>query len=150
MEKKICSKCQVEKAVESFSFRNKSKGLRHSICVECNKVHKKKHYQNNKDYYKQKAAKRNMVIIAENKRRVYEFLSENPCIDCGEKDPIVLEFDHVRGTKRTEVSVLANGGFSWETVKKEMDKCDIRCANCHKRKTVKQFGWYRGKAEKLL
>lgn len=31
---------------------------------------------------------------------------------------------------------------SWEKVKTEIAKCEIRCANCHAVKTAKQFGWY--------
>jgi hypothetical protein len=62
------------------------------------------------------------------------------CIDCGEADPVVLEFDHRdRSEKRANVSrLLANG---WATVLCEIEKCDIRCVNCHRRRTAEQFGW---------
>lgn len=149
METKTCSKCGLQRPINDFTFRSKEKKLRHSICTECNKIHKKQHYQNNKEYYKKKAAKRNAVIISENKNKMYSYLLEHPCVDCGEKDPIVLQFDHVRGKKRKAVSALMFG-FSWETVEKEIRKCEVRCANCHQRKTVKQFGWYRGNIKKLL
>jgi hypothetical protein len=55
-------------------------------------------------------------------------------VDCGESDPIVLEFDHVRGVKRGEISRLKTM-VSLETLAEEIAKCDVRCANCHRRKT---------------
>ena len=63
------------------------------------------------------------------------------CADCGEKDPVVLEFDHVRD-KEKDVSLLLAGGYSLERILKEIDKCVIRCANCHRRKTAKDQNWY--------
>lgn len=70
-----------------------------------------------------------------NKERIYEYLLVHPCVDCGESDPIVLEFDHVRGTKKKNVSRMACGStYSWTAIKIEIDKCDIRCANCHRRR----------------
>lgn len=65
------------------------------------------------------------------------FLQGHPCVDCGEKDPTVLEFDHVRGVKRRSVSEwVFTGGCSLKTLIEEMKKCEIRCANCHRRITA--------------
>jgi hypothetical protein len=66
------------------------------------------------------------------------------CIDCGEKDPVVLEFDHVRGQKTLAISELSKRGNSIAKLEIEISKCEVRCANCHRRKTVKQLGWYKG------
>ena len=70
------------------------------------------------------------------------------CVDCGERDVRVLEFDHVRGVKkrfksrRNEgVSYLVRCGYLWKTIKKEIDKCEVRCCNCHKLRTFKQFNY---------
>ncbi|MBI5138268.1 MAG: hypothetical protein HZA95_00515 [Candidatus Vogelbacteria bacterium] len=54
----------------------------------------------------------------------------------------MLEFDH-RGDvlKIKAVSTLIGVRSSIEKVKAEIDKCDVRCANCHRRKTAKDFGW---------
>ncbi len=78
-------------------------------------------------------AKRNL----ENTIRFIEYLKEHPCA-CGETDPLVLDFDHDDPTtKRIEVSKLRYNS-KWETILKEIVKCTIRCANCHRRRTHKQ------------
>jgi hypothetical protein len=75
---------------------------------------------------------------------VWDYLSTHPCVDCGETDPKVLEFDHVRGEKTGAVSVLANGNYALERVIEEIKRCDVRCANCHRRKTYDDQGWFSG------
>jgi hypothetical protein len=64
-------------------------------------------------------------------------LLKHPCIDCGETDPVVLDFDHVRGIKRKAVALMIKD-FSWENIQLEIEKCEVRCANCHRRKTSKE------------
>jgi hypothetical protein len=74
---------------------------------------------------------------------MFEYLSDKSCIDCGEKDPVVLEFDHREKDKKFKhISKLMSGHYSWNSVLNEIDKCDIRCANCHRRKTYIQFGFF--------
>ena len=73
-----------------------------------------------------------------NRKRIIEFLKKHPCVDCGETELVVLEFDHVRDKKYTISQILFS---TWKLVKSEMDKCEVRCANCHRRKTAKYFGW---------
>lgn len=72
---------------------------------------------------------------------VVSHLKKNPCKDCGEGDITVLTFDHVRGIKKNDIGNMLRGKHSLSTVRNEIRKCDIRCANCHLRKTGKQFGW---------
>jgi hypothetical protein len=73
-----------------------------------------------------------------------EFLKAHPCIDCDERDIRVLDFDHAPGTKTADVSVLVGRGASWKRIEGEMAKCVVRCANCHRRKTAVELGWYKG------
>lgn len=80
---------------------------------------------------------------AENHAKIIEYLKDHPCIDCGEADPVVLEFDH-RGDKVTEISAAAYmRAWTWERVEAEIAKCEVRCANCHKRKTAREQGWHK-------
>lgn len=68
-------------------------------------------------------------------------MKSNPCVDCGENDILVLEFDHVRGEKKFNISTRIATSTRWETIKSEIDKCEVRCANCHRRKTAKTLNW---------
>ena len=83
-----------------------------------------------------------MGVIRRNARFVIEYLETHPCVDCGESDPCTLDFDHVRGDKKFCVSKRVNTASKWETILAEIEKCEVRCANCHRRKTAKEQGWY--------
>jgi hypothetical protein len=64
------------------------------------------------------------------------YLVGHPCVDCGESDPVVLEFDHVRGTKVAAISSFVRNMASMNRILAEIAKCDVRCANCHRRRTA--------------
>ena len=61
---------------------------------------------------------------------LYEYLLSHPCVDCGENDPIVLEFDHVSPRE----SRASFASMSLPKLRTEIVKCQVRCANCHKRR----------------
>lgn len=92
------------------------------------------------------AQKRHRVKV---RKLLFEYLSTKKCIDCGENDPIVLDFDHrIPSEKFKPVSIMLSGHYSWKSVEKEIQKCEIRCANCHRRKTYLQFKFF-GKTKLL-
>jgi hypothetical protein len=69
----------------------------------------------------------------------------HPCIECGETDPRVLEFHHRdENEKFMDVSQLVGAGYFIATLKAEIDKCDVLCTNCHRKKTMNERGWFRG------
>lgn len=62
---------------------------------------------------------------------------ERGCIDCGyNADHRALEWDHIvpRNGAPTVGSVVARGRAA---AMKEIEKCVVRCANCHRIKTYK-------------
>lgn len=69
---------------------------------------------------------------------VFDYLQRHPCVDCGEPDPDVLEFDHVRGKNRP-VSRMTAAPLG--LLIREIELCEVRCVNCHMRRTANQFGW---------
>ena len=79
--------------------------------------------------------------IARDRIRAYitTHLKTNPCVDCGETDAIVLEFDHVT-SKDFNISDAARKGVSMKKLRDEIAKCEVRCSNCHRRKTYERSG----------
>ena len=90
----------------------------------------------------QRARERNKVAREQGRKFVWDYLSTHPCVDCGECDPVVLEFDHVEGIKVASISSMVAMGYSIPTIQKEIEKCEVRCANCHREKTFGQLKWY--------
>lgn len=60
------------------------------------------------------------------------------CVDCGERDLRVLQLDHVRGVKSFAISKAQHATKDIPTFLAELDKCDVRCANCHQRVTYQR------------
>ena len=141
MDTKNCSGCQKTKSTKEFNFKDKKRKLYHSRCRSCTNQASKKHYEENKEIYKDRARKHSKRQIEFNRSKLIEYISDKACVDCGENDPVVLHFDHVRGKKKEIISIMVSQCYSWSTIEKEIAKCELRCANCHMRKTAKQFGW---------
>ena len=134
---KVCSKCNKEKDDEDFNWRFKDKGIRQSACRDCQREVNTKHYQENSEDYKKRAQEFRIKL----KEKFAAWLSDKSCVDCGESDPVVLDCDHVRGEKKFNIAEMLNDARPWNLILEELSKCEIRCANCHRRKTAKQFNW---------
>lgn len=144
---KKCSKCKIEKSLDEFNFKIKSTGTRQSYCKVCSRLFVKNHYNNNKSYYLSKARKRNLAIRHKVITYVKDYLLKNPCVDCGESDIVVLDFDHQEGTcKISSISSLIRNRSSIQLISDEIKKCQVRCANCHRKRTAKQFNWLKNNA----
>lgn len=144
METKICLKCHEEKPVEEFNWRSKKKGTKQPRCKVCTRTQIRGHYEENKKYYVDKARRFSDKRRKQNRKMLLDYFSEHACVDCDETDPRCLTFDHVRGKKTMNVSQMV-GDFSWMEIQKEIQKCEVRCANCHMKKTADEFGWYTSK-----
>jgi len=99
---------------------------------EYQKRYIKQHYQDNKQYYKDKRKARQKALRPKLIAFTNRYKTFCGCIDCGYKDnPVALQFDHVRGLKKDNVSSLVSQCFSMQVIKEEIRKCEVRCANCH-------------------
>jgi hypothetical protein len=139
---KICGKCKLPKGVSQF--HRKGKGY-NSWCKSCSKEYKDNHYKINKSTYLKRLSKYKKKNQREIRLYVLHYFDQHPCVDCGNQDIEVLDFDH-QDNKKYNVAVLLQSGYPLETVKKEIAKCEVRCANCHRKRTSKQYGWWRSKA----
>ena len=137
---KKCNNCHTFKGIICYSNCKTTTDGRQRRCKECQRIFSKRHYLKNKDTYRAKQKK----IRLERLSFVYNYKLTHPCIDCGEKDPLVLEFDHRnREDKTNTISKMVQNRTTIEKIEDEISKCDVRCANCHRRRTVKQLGYYK-------
>ena len=92
---------------------------------------------------------RSELVKAANRGRVERYLLSHPCVDCGETDLRVLEFDHRPGeVKSADVGRLLVTGFSWTSIERELAKCDVRCSNCHRIVTCERANNWRNQASR--
>lgn len=144
MAKIICSGCNEERDIENdFRWRYKERNIRQKYCKFCQAAFNKVHYQNNKQTYMNRALGRNARISKENQDKLLAYLSCHTCTDCGNNDIRVLEFDHVRGEKLYTISRMVRHGISWKVIEDEIAKCEVRCVNCHRIKSIERGNWWR-------
>lgn len=139
---KRCSKCRRRRSLAAFSrHKRRSDGLQ-SNCKSCMAERSRK----SKRWLQPIWQLRRISLCERNRRSILDYLRCHPCLDCGEPDPVVLEFDHV-GQKHRDLSTMVSHGYSWRRIRQEIARCEVRCANCHRRKTARERFWYRDSAE---
>lgn len=132
---KVCAICGIPKEKSEFNKHvRKSDGLQIQ-CRECGKERSKSYYHSNRKKHSETTTARSKRVREKNRERVQNYLLTHPCVDCGESDLIVLDFDHVRGTKFKDISKMVGQGYSWCVIMNEIKKCEVRCANDHRRRT---------------
>jgi hypothetical protein len=136
--------CGDEKDIDQFPLRNMFTKRRQSYCLDCKSKMGASWYDRNKDYQKANAKKHRIENGTAAKEYVYNYLLTHPCISCGESDPIVLEFHHRSGKDKAVTEMVASG-YPIERIQFEIDKCDVLCANCHRKVTANERGWFRSK-----
>jgi hypothetical protein len=138
-ETRRCGRCNNELPLSAF---NRHPHGHQWWCRECFR-----------EYFRERGAKhRRQSGEARRRRRlaarqfVKEHLATHPCVDCGESDVAVLEFDHLR-EKLRELSQLVGSGASLAVIKTEIAKCEVVCCNCHRRRTAVRGKWRRASRE---
>lgn len=135
---KVCTSCKCKLPVSDFNWKIKNVRL-NTWCKECTRKHIRDHYRRNRDYYLNKARKRNAILRKKGYEYIADYLIQHPCVDCGESDILVLEFDHInRNSKYGNVGTLIRAAGSFQKIIEEISKCEVRCANCHRRKTERE------------
>ena len=140
-----CRDCNKKITEETLLIRKDKRTV--NQCKPCRKEYDKNFFANlSKETRAQhvankKARRRELEIY------MYTFLKNHPCVDCNEDDPIVLDFDH-QADKKNGISYMVARKNCLKVIKEEIQKCVVRCSNCHRRKTAKDFGYYKYKLQK--
>jgi hypothetical protein len=129
--KKKCRKCQKTKDILKFTRKHTSPDGYAARCKDCTRAVVNEHYKKNKKRYLEKAKKWN-----KEKRDWFQGLKEDlECSECGEDHPACIEFHH-RDPRKKDFTVanFKNLGYSKARILKEIKKCNVLCANCHRKK----------------
>src|SRR3954452_14305675 len=138
-----CGRCGVEKSLENFAWHSRRKGTRQHHCRDCQAEYRRAHYIANREKYIAKARRNRERLALERTKRLIAFFKSHPCKDCGETDPVVLEFDHLRNKKLSIGQALHT--HTWAAIVAEIQKCEVVCANCHRRRTARRRGALRAR-----
>lgn len=138
---KTCATCKAEKPLEDFVKKSSRIDGRDSYCKDCYSLRCRKSYQRDLEKSRFSVAERKKRSRKNARDFLVDYLKTHPCIDCGANDIRVLEFDHLDDFEKTKgVGVLIGWGLGIERIKQEIDKCEVRCRNCHAIKTFERLG----------
>ena len=141
MELRRCGRCEEHKPLPDFAWRRKAKGQADNYCRACRSAYKREHYLAHRGRYIEQARERKTRVARQRIEYLLGYFRDHPCSDCGEDDPLVLEFDH-RGDKEFTIG-RALRDRNWEAILDEIAKCEVVCANCHRRRTAVTRGFLR-------
>lgn len=137
-----CGRCGEEQPFANFNWRRRGKGQYDNYCRPCRAAYKREHYLRNRQRYIDQAKVRRTALAHERYAFLIAHFETHPCTDCGESDPLVLEFDHLGDDKLFNIAqgVRDRG---WGKFVEEIAKCEVVCANCHRRRTARRAGFVR-------
>lgn len=132
--RRTCGRCGVAQPLSAFSRR----GTGHQAwCKQCFRAY----FRERGDLHRRQS---NAALEARRKRAqrfVLGVLAGRACVDCGEADPVVLEFDHV-GAKTGEIAQLVRDGVRLTRLRDEISRCEVVCACCHRWRTeLRRRSW---------
>lgn len=129
---KKCGRCRKVLSVESFASNKSRPDGRAQHCTPCKAAYQAAWYQKNKESHYRKTRIHHKRYLSDRKAFLDQIKAESGCVDCGIKNPIVLDFDHIGGTKSYNISRGRAMGLSKASLLIEIRKCQVRCANCHR------------------
>ncbi len=143
METRRCPRCGEDKLVDEFKprFVPPDRIAYQTYCVPCRREYRRNHYLQNKAYYFRKVREQEARC-----KRMIRAAKARPCTDCGiQYAPWQMDYDHVKGSKRMGLACKGSSTFTLRSVRAEIAKCEVVCANCHRDRT--HFRRMAGKGE---
>ena len=137
---KRCCTCKLDVPLTEFNRRASAPDGLQARCRSCCRAW----YEANRTAHLARMYEHTKAQRVRHAARMAAYLADRECVDCGERDIRCLEFDHRdRSTKTKAVALLVRDGVSWAVILAEIEKCDVRCANCHSRKTAAENNSWR-------
>src|SRR5438552_4106888 len=130
---RACTRCGVVKALDAFPPVRRGEPKLQTWCRECFAAYGKVYYRANREAQKARLLRNVQATREQNRLRTVEYLLRHPCVDCGNADIVVLQFDHMRD-KTADIARLVASGRTWAAIVREIEKCEVRCSNCHRRR----------------
>lgn len=122
-----CKKCGKNLPIDMFELEHTKKGdFRRHICRDCRKK-----------YRKNRRIEHPEIHIAQETRRIkkvrdWQNSLKTPCIVCGEKEPVCIDWHHIDPSTKL-FTIGANFNKARKTILSEISKCVCLCANCHRK-----------------
>lgn len=126
---KKCSKCNSDKPIDEFSWKDKKNNRRSSECKDCHRKYRDAYYKNNKKKEIKRVHRRRQELLEwfSNLKKTWK------CSRCSEDHPAALQLHH-RDPSEKEGGInllIRRRGWSIEKILEEIKKCEVLCANCH-------------------
>lgn len=128
---KKCPSCEQEKSLDQFRNNRCKPDGKQSICAICNSQRNKEWYIKNKRYKKKKTTEYKQANV----EWLRTYKKTLKCQNCSENHPRCLDFHHRNGFEKEINISSAVRSWSLERLKIEIAKCDVLCANCHRKET---------------
>jgi hypothetical protein len=125
---KNCRKCLENLPFNNFYTSKKNKDGHQSYCKVCSCSNRVTHYKDNRENEKIVRKLYTKTI----KDKFIDYKKTCFCSKCNENRWYILDFHHTENNKEYDVANMTNGRNSWETIMKEVNKCIVLCANCHR------------------
>lgn len=145
---KICKKCQTELDNEAFSKDKSRRDGLSDICKPC-AAKKFSKWSKAKPSTRRKNAEWKKARVSQNRWNYVQLMRGKSCVDCGYDNILALVWDHVRGEKIKGVASMVTDGSPWNKILEEIDKCELRCHNCHAIVTAQRGNWWLTQAVKV-
>ena len=127
---KKCTICRKTKDKSEFNKRSSAKDGLQNNCRQCSNVVSQRHYDVNKSSY----FKRRKKSRKDKRSFINEIKKSAKCKLCSEDETCCLDFHHRDPKEKDfELGIAANLGRSKERILKEIAKCVVVCANCHRK-----------------
>lgn len=125
---KLFKRCNQLNIDSSHIYYDTSK---EKVCVECGKTKPLIDFYDRRIVCKECVKKKENDKAQLRRNLLNDYKQEQCCAKCRDNRFYVLDFHHINPSEK-EYTIAQNTRIKFENLKKELDKCVVLCANCHR------------------